>query len=145
MSINDISGNIVDAAIEVHNALGPGLMENAYQQCLRHELLERGVKVLQEVGLPVRYKNTLIELGYRIDLLVEDSVIVELKAVDLLQPIHKAQLFTYLKLSHKPLGLLINFNSKLLKDGIVRIIDSPSECSACSVVKFYSGNENLHD
>ena len=143
VDLNKISGNIIDAAICVHSALGPGLMERAYRLCLFHELSERGVLVRQEVPLPVRYKEALIELGYRIDLLVEECVVVELKAVDLIHPVHKAQLFTYLKLSGKPLGLLLNFNSKLLKHGIVRIINSPSprthipphsECPECSVV-----------
>lgn len=139
MILNEISAAIVDSAIEVHNALGPGLMENVYQECLRYELQQRGLKVFREVGLPVQYKGTCIDMGYRIDLLVEDSVIVELKAVHALMAIHKAQLFTYLKLSGKELGLLLNFNSKLIKDGIVRLINSPSACSECSVVQFFPG------
>ena len=132
MILNEVSGAIVDSAIEVHNALGPGRFENVYQECLRFELQERGFKVFREVGLPVRYKFASIDLGYRIDLLVEDRIIIELKAIHAIAPIHKVQLFTYLKLSGKELGLLLNFNVKLMKQGITRIINSPSACSECS-------------
>ena len=121
MDINDISGVIVDAALEVHQALGPGLLEEVYKKCLKAELQYRKLKVLSEVGLPVVYKDLSLDLGYRIDLLVEDLVIVELKAVYQLNPVHRAQLYTYLKLSDKPLGLLLNFNTRLMKDGIVRV------------------------
>ena len=122
MEMNEISGIIVDAAFEVHTTLGPGLLEEVYKQCLKCELLSQGLKVLAEVGLPVVYKTTAIDLGYRLDLLVEDLIIVEIKAIHQLAPIHRAQIITYLKLTGKPLGLLLNFNSRLIKDGIVRVI-----------------------
>lgn len=120
MNINEVSGQVVDAAMKVHTALGPGLLESAYEGCLLHELRKRGLRVLKQVELPVVYDGIQIDVGYRIDLLVEDLVIVELKAVDALAPIHEAQLLTYLKLSGKKVGLLINFNVLHLKDGIKR-------------------------
>jgi GxxExxY protein len=121
MELNEISGHVVDAAMKVHSALGPGLIENAYEACLRYELEKRGVRVKAQVGLPVVYDGKQIDLGYRLDLLVEDAVIVELKAVEKIAPIHEAQLLSYLKLSGKKLGLLINFNVLHLKDGIKRM------------------------
>ena len=121
MIVNDITGMIVDSAIEVHRTLGPGLLEEVYKQCLKSELASRGAKVLTEVGMPVHYKGQVLEVGFRIDMLVEDKVVVELKSVHQLHPIHQAQLYTYLKLSAKPVGLVINFNSKLLRDGIIRV------------------------
>jgi GxxExxY protein len=121
MELNEISGHVVDAAMKVHSALGPGLLENAYEACLRYELEKRGVRVKAQVGLPVVYDGKQIDLGYRLDLLVEDAVIVELKAVEKIAPIHEAQLLSYLKLSGKKLGLLINFNVLHLKDGIKRM------------------------
>jgi len=120
MNVNEVSGQVVDAAMKVHTALGPGLLESAYEGCLLHELHKRGLRAAKQVGLPVIYDGVQIEVGYRIDLLVEDLVIVELKAVDALAPIHEAQLLTYLKLSGKKVGLLINFNVLHLKDGIKR-------------------------
>ena len=124
MNPNEISGQIVDAAIKVHTALGPGLLESAYQGCLAYELRKRGLKVEVQLGLPVVYDDVNIEVGYRIDLLVEDRVIVELKSVDKIAPIHQAQLLTYLRLSDKRLGLLINFNVLHLKDGIKRMVNN---------------------
>jgi GxxExxY protein len=121
MRINDITGQIVDAAIKVHSALGPGLLESTYEACLMYELKKRGITVQSQLPLPVRYENVVIEVGYRIDLLVEDSVIVELKSVDEIAPIHKAQLLSYLKLSGNKIGLLINFSVELLKHGITRM------------------------
>jgi GxxExxY protein len=121
MEINDISGQIVDAAIRVHSALGPGLLESTYEACLLYELRQRGLSVENQVPLPVRYRDVLVEAGYRIDLLVENAVIVELKSVDQIAPIHKAQLLSYLKLSERKVGLLINFNVELLKNGITRL------------------------
>ncbi|TWT87271.1 hypothetical protein Mal64_28090 [Pseudobythopirellula maris] len=118
---NEISGDVVDAAMQVHRELGPGLLESAYESCLAFELLDRGIKAQRQVELPVRYRGHLVEAGYRIDLLVEDRIIVELKSVDHIAAIHQAQLLSYLKLAKKPIGLLINFNVKLLKDGIVRL------------------------
>ena len=123
MTINEISGRVVDAAITVHSALGPGLLESAYEGCLLHELRKRGLKVLAQVGLPVAYDGVHIDVGYRIDLLVEDAIIVELKSVDAIHPIHRAQLLSYLKLSGKKVGLLINFNVLHLKDGIARMVN----------------------
>src|SRR5437879_2047679 len=105
MTINDITGQIIDAAMRVHTALGPGLLESAYEGCLAYELRKRGLKVATQVGLPVVYEDAQIDCGYRIDLLVEDIVIVELKAVEALAPIHEAQLMTYLKLSSRKVGL----------------------------------------
>jgi GxxExxY protein len=120
MTIDEVSGQVVDAAMKVHTALGPGLLESAYEGCLLHELRKRGLRVAKQVELPVVYDGLQIEVGFRIDLIVEDLVIVELKAVDALAPIHEAQLITYLKLSHKKVGLLINFNVRHLKSGIKR-------------------------
>ena len=121
--LNGISQNIIGSAIAVHRVLGPGLLESAYEACLVHELIERGMIVERQKSLPVIYKETKIDCGYRIDLLVEEAVIVELKAVDKLMPIHSAQLVSYLKLSGCKLGLLINFNVTLLKSGIIRLIN----------------------
>lgn len=122
MKMNQISGQIIDAAMKVHSVLGPGLLESAYEGCLLHELNKRGLKVQSQVALPVHYAGVEIELGYRLDLLVEDCVIVELKAVEKITPLHQAQILSYLKLSNKSLGLLINFNVLHLKEGIKRII-----------------------
>ena len=108
--------------MKVHSALGPGLLESTYEACLVHELKKQGLAVLSQVALPVEYDGMTIELGYRIDLLVEATVIVELKAVDKITPVHQAQLLSYLKLGRKKLGLLINFNVEHLKDGIKRVI-----------------------
>lgn len=120
---NQISGVAIQAACKVHTALGPGLLETVYQACLKHELLRSGLKVLSEVGIPIVYDGVNIDGGYRIDILVEEIVVVELKAVERVAPIHRVQLLTYLKLSKLPLGLLLNFNVKSLKDGIVRVIN----------------------
>jgi GxxExxY protein len=119
---NDISGAVVDAAMKIHSALGPGLLESAYAVCLKHELVKRGLRVVSEVPLPVVYDGVKLEAGYRLDLVVEDTVVVELKAVEALAPIHQAQIISYLKLSGKPIGLLINFHSLHLKDGIKRFV-----------------------
>ncbi|RRR69923.1 MAG: GxxExxY protein [Candidatus Viridilinea halotolerans] len=123
MELNQISGQIVDAAIKVHTALGPGLLESAYEVCLAHELRKRGLKVHTQVLLPVVYDGVEIDAGYRLDLLVEDAVIVELKAVTKVLPIHEAQLLSYLKLSGCKVGLLINFHVLHLKDGIKRMVN----------------------
>jgi GxxExxY protein len=120
--INKITEKIIGAAIEVHKALGPGLLESTYEACLEHELLLQGLKVERQKALPVLYKGVQLDTGYRIDLLVEGMVIVELKAIDKWQPIYEAQIISYLKLSDCKVGLLINFNVKLLKDGIRRLI-----------------------
>ena len=121
-SLNSISGAIIDCSIRVHKELGPGLLESVYEVCLMKELIAHGLKVRRQVSLPVYYKGENIGIDFKIDLLVEEEVIVELKAVENLLPIHEAQLITYLKLSEMHLGLLINFNVKLLKDGIKRMV-----------------------
>ena len=119
MDKNEISGAIVDAAMKVHSAaLGPGLLESAYAACLRHELIKRGLTVASEAPVPVVYDGIKLEAGYKLDLLVEDTVVVELKAIEALAPIHQAQIISYLKLAHKPIGLLIHFHSLHLKDDI---------------------------
>ena len=120
MQTNDITGQIVDAAMNVHTALGPGLLENAYEACLAHELKKRGLEVERQKELPIQYDGQTIDAGYRLDLLVDNTVIVELKAVADIAPIHHAQIISYLKLGKKPVGLLINFNVQRLKDGIKR-------------------------
>lgn len=117
-----VAQSIVDAALAVHRALGPGLLESAYEVCLSHELERRGHAVLKQVALPVIYHSVKLEAGYRIDLIVDGAVIVEVKAVEALAPLHEAQLLTYLRLSQRRLGLPINFNVKLLKNGIKRMI-----------------------
>jgi GxxExxY protein len=119
---NEISGAVVDAAMKIHSALGPGLLESAYAACLKHELIKRGLRVSCEVPLPVVYDGVRLDAGYRLDMVVEDTVVVELKAIEALAPIHQAQIISYLKLSGKPIGLLINFHSLHLKDGIKRFI-----------------------
>ena len=118
---NQISGIVLDAAIAVHTGLGPGLLESAYEACLCYELVSRGLKVQTQVPLPIKYRAVTIDVAYRIDLLVEELVIVEIKAIERLMPIHDAQLLSYLKLSNKKLGLLINFHVLRLKDGYKRI------------------------
>ena len=117
-----LTRDIIGGAIEVHRALGPGLLESTYEACLVVELRERGLRVRQQVPLPVHYKGLEVATGYRVDLIVEDAVILELKAVEQLLPIHEAQLLTYLRLSGKQLGLLLNFNVPLMKDGVRRFI-----------------------
>ena len=123
MGLNDSSGAVVDAAIKVHMALGPGLLEGTYEGCLVHELRKRGHLVEQQLTLPVLYDGVCIDLGYRIDLLVDGGVVVEVKSVGKLAPIHDAQLLSYLKLGGYKLGLLLNFNVPRLKDGIRRIVN----------------------
>jgi GxxExxY protein len=128
MKLNQISFNILSAAIKVHGVLGPGLLESVYQKCMEIELKKRGLQVESQVDLPVIYEGEKITyLGFRIDLLVESAVIVELKSVEEVKPVHKKQLLTYLRLARKELGLLINFNEVLLKKGIVRVVNDFSE------------------
>lgn len=122
MEINEITGEIVRASMRVHTALGPGLLEGTYRVCVRYELENRGLKVEQERVLPVMYRDVEIQTGYRVDLLVENAVIVELKSVARLLPLHQAQLLGYLKLSQRRVGLLINFNVVHLRQGIKRMI-----------------------
>ncbi len=123
MDENELSHKIIGAAIEVHKILGPGLLESAYEAALERELYLNGLSVKRQVGLPVVYKDIKCEVGYRIDLLVENKVIIEIKAVDALNDIHLAQLLTYLRLSNLKLGLLINFNVTILKNGIRRVVN----------------------
>ncbi|HET7185910.1 MAG TPA: GxxExxY protein [Terriglobales bacterium] len=141
MQVNDLTHAIIGAAMKVHTALGPGLLENAYKVCLMHELRSSGIKLRTEVELPVVYNGVRVELGYRLDMLVEDLVIVELKCVESFTPLHKGQLLSYLKLSNKNVGLLINFQTAHLKDGIQRLVygrgwDRPDySASVASVAK----------
>lgn len=127
MDENQIGKIIVDSALEVHKALGPGLLESTYETCPKHELNLRGLKTYSQSELPVIYKGLRMEKGYRLDLIVEDKVIVELKAVEALNNIHLAQVISYLKLSGLKLGYLINFNVKLIKDGIKRVVNNLPE------------------
>jgi GxxExxY protein len=120
MDATDLTGRVIGAAIEVHRELGPGLLESVYAKCLFHELTDRGIECSAEVPLRVNYKGSPIDCGYRIDLVIEQQLILELKSVDALQAVHQAQLLTYMRLANIPMGLLINFNSVLLKDGIKR-------------------------
>jgi GxxExxY protein len=117
-----IARSVVDAALTVHRALGPGLLESTYEACLAHELETRGHYLKRQIGLPVIYGEVKLEIGYRVDLIVDDTIIVEIKAVEAITPVHKAQLLTYLRLTQRRLGLPINFNVVLLKDGISRMI-----------------------
>jgi len=123
MHENDISNIIIGSAIEVHKQLGPGLLESTYEACLVYELKSKGLKVVQQQTLPVVYKKVKLEAGYRIDIMVADKVIIEIKSVKVLADIHFAQLLTYLKLKNLKLGLLINFNSVLLKEGVKRVVN----------------------
>lgn len=118
--LNKITEVVIGAAIEVHKHLGPGLLESAYRECLKYELLQRGHLALQEVPLPLIYKGLKLDCGYRLDLLVNDAIIVEVKSVSELSPIHEAQLLSYLKISGGKLGLLLNFNVKFLKHGGIK-------------------------
>jgi len=121
--LNEITREIIAGAIAVHRALGPGLLESTYEACLTHELIARGLKAETQRPLPVVYRNVKLDCGYRLDLVVEGRVIVELKAVEKLTPLHEAQMLSYLKLSGYPAGLLINFNVVLLKQGIRRFLN----------------------
>jgi GxxExxY protein len=120
MTDNELTGGIIGAAIEVHRCLGPGLLESCYEECLAHELQLRSVAFERQKGLPVVYKNVRLECGYRIDLLVDGRIVVELKAIEAIAPVHEAIVLTYLRLSGCNIGLLINFNVAVLKDGIRR-------------------------
>jgi GxxExxY protein len=120
---NQLSKIILDAAFRVHSALGPGLLESAYEACLAYDLRSEGLNVLTQVPLPLIYREIKLEIGYRLDLLVENLAVVELKSVDVLMPVHQAQLLSHLKLSGKRLGLLINFNVLHLRDGIKRVVN----------------------
>ena len=123
MTKDEITEIIIGCAIEVHRELGPGLLESAYQECLLYELKQTGLKVEKEISMRIVYKDIRLDHGYRMDILVEDLVVVELKTVEALTDVHKAQLLTYLRLGNYPIGLLLNFKVKLLKSGIKRIIN----------------------
>ena len=123
MEINQLSSKIIQAAIKVHSNLGPGLLESAYQACLFYELCKAGLKVQREKPIPVVYDNVKLDCGYRADLIIENTIIVELKAIETLHDIHLAQMLTYLKLAHKRYGLLINFNVQQLRYGIKRVVN----------------------
>ena len=123
MTENEISEKIIGCAIEIHKTLGPGLLENAYEECLAFELQQIGLQVEKQKGLPLIYKEIKLDIGYRIDLLVENKVIIELKACQEFNDIHLSQMITYLKLSDCKLGLLINFNVQQLKNGIKRVVN----------------------
>ena len=123
MTENDLSFKIIGVAMELHKSLGPGLLESAYEAALAYDLIELGLDVKTQVAMPLVYKEVKQDVGYRLDLLVENKVILEIKSVENLAPVHFAQTLTYLKLSDKRLALLINFNTKLLKDGIHRIVN----------------------
>jgi len=125
--MNDLSDSVIGAAIEVHKILGPGLLESTYERCLVHELILRGIQAERQKKQPIHYKGLEIDEGYRIDILVDGKIILELKVVDQLNNIHMAQLLTYLKLSGCRLGYLMNFNVKLLRDGIKRIVNEYPE------------------
>jgi len=121
MELNEISGQVVDAAVTIHRELGPGLLESVYKVVLAHELKSRGLHVQRQVAVPIEYRGLQFEEGYRLDLLVEKSVVIEIKSVEELSQVHKKQLLTYLRLTNLSLGLLLNFNVSLMKQGIVRI------------------------
>jgi GxxExxY protein len=121
--INQLTEKIIGSAIEVHRTLGPGLLESAYEECTSYELTQEDLRIRRQVPLPVIYKGVSLDCGYRMDLLVEDLVVVEFKTVEALLPVHQAQLLSYLKLSGKPVGLLINFHVPVLKDGLKRIVN----------------------
>ncbi len=121
--LDSITREIIGGAIEVHRAIGPGLLESTYQACLVHELRERRLNVVEQVPVPIRYKGVQLDCGYRLDLVVNDKVVVEVKSVDALAPVHRAQLLSYLRLSGRKVGLLVNFNVRILKEGIVRLVN----------------------
>lgn len=127
MHINEISGVIVDAALKIHSELGPGLLESVYEVLLAHELKERGLQAERQVPVPIEYSGIKFEEGYRLDLLVEDQIVVEIKSVEEVSSVHKKQLLTYLRLTRTSLGLLLNFNVDLMKNGITRIANKLEE------------------
>lgn len=123
MTENELAKQIVNAAYRIHTTLGPGLLESVYETTLAHELEKQGVKVLRQHPLPVVYETIRMEIGFRADLIVGDKVIVEVKSIEAISPVHRKQLLTYLRLAGKRLGLLINFNVELIKDGITRVVN----------------------
>ena len=127
MSNNQLSSKIIGAAIEVHKCLGPGLLESTYEECLCHELNIQGLSFEKQKALSIGYKGKKLDCGYRLDIVVDNTIILELKSCERIEPIHKAQLLTYLKLSGLKLGLILNFNVPIMKDGIVRIVHGLKE------------------
>jgi GxxExxY protein len=125
--INQLSSQIIGAAIEVHKHLGPGLLESAYEECLCHEFELRGLTFERQKPLPLEYKGKRLDCGYRLDLLVENEIVLELKACEKVEPIHQAQLLTYLKIAGLRLGLILNFNNPVMRDGIVRVVNHLEE------------------
>ena len=124
MKENEISGILIDVFIKVHSQLGPGLLESVYEEVICFELQKRGLKYKRQQGIAVMYDEVKMEMGFRADIIVEDKVIIEIKSVEILAPVHHKQLLTYLKLTNVKLGLLVNFNVNLVKDGIVRIVNN---------------------
>jgi len=122
--LNEITGKIIELSIKVHKALGPGMLEGAYEICLTHELVKYGFEVERQKKLPIVYDGVRLDAGYPLDLLVNDSVIVEVKAVERIHPVHEAQLLSYLRMTGLKLGLVINFNMKLLRDGVMRVVNN---------------------
>ena len=138
-SFNELTERVIGACIEIHRALGPGLLESAYEECLCYELSQAGIRFERQKPLSVHYKDVKLDCGYRLDLVVQEKIIIELKAVESLLPIHEAQLLTYLKLSGITLGLLINFNVAMLKHGIKRIVNNFQDSASprlCGEIKF---------
>ena len=127
MDINGLSNKIIGAAIEVHKNLGPGLLESIYEECLCHELNLRGFSIERQKPLPITYKDKLLDCNYRLDIVVEGAIVLELKSCETIEPIHKAQLLTYLKMSGFSLCLLLNFNVSVMRDGIVRVVNKFKE------------------
>ncbi len=134
MTENEIAQQIVDASFKIHQVLGPGLLESTYQAILIYELQKRGMQIEAEKPIPVVYESVKLDIGFRADLIVEDKVIVELKSTEQIMPVHKKQLLTYLRITDKHLGLLINFGAPLIKDGITRIVNHLDELPAMDVV-----------
>jgi len=124
MLINDITGNIIAASIKIHKQLGPGLFESVYLEILQYELRKRGFKVNSQVAIPVYYDNLKMDIGFRADLIVEKQIIVEIKSLEIIAPVHKKQVLTYLRLCNLRIGLLINFNEELLRNGITRLFNN---------------------
>lgn len=122
--LNEITGKIIELSIKVHKSLGPGMLEGAYEICLTHELVKHGFKVERQKKLPIVYDGIRLDAGYRLDLLVNDAVIVEVKAVERIHPVHEAQLLSYLRMTDVKLGLVINFNMKMLRDGVKRVVNN---------------------
>ena len=148
--LNDLSGKVIGMCIEIHRELGPGLLESAYEECLAYELAKNGRRFERQRALPVSYKEVHLDCGYRLDFVVEDSLIVELKAVTELHPIHEAQLLTYLKLDRKSLGLLINFNVPVLKQGVKRVAcgdlfrtEKPGHSDVLNILKLLCASVSL--